>query len=102
MLMDSKKNQFSVTTKLNDEIIRIQPITDPFIHSRINIEVGWKDILKGLFGKLIFEVSVIIDATPWIKSSIMQLDPEELEKVWEENNRDREKYYYPVDLKRIS
>jgi hypothetical protein len=53
--------QFTVTTRVNQKLIRMQSIHDPFVRTKVTLK-GFKHAWNALFGGLAVEVSV--DGSP--------------------------------------
>jgi len=82
MLGEPGTEQFTVTTKLEGRIIGEQKIHDPFVNTRIVI--CWRDLLKALLRFTSLEVSVHVHGSRGGVSSVMMLDPFELQRQTEE------------------
>lgn len=62
---------YTVTTRLNDHTIRVQPIDDPFVTS--TTVIGWRDLLRGLFRRRT-AVTVLVDADRPTVAAVMNLN----------------------------
>lgn len=69
--------QFTVTTRVNDEKIGEQKIHDPFIRTRVVLK-GFGHAWRALFGGI--TVQVTVDASHGAMRAVMMLDPEKLEE----------------------
>jgi hypothetical protein len=67
--------QFTVTTRVNDEIIKEQPIHDPFLYTTVTLR-GWKHAWNLLRGGI--RVSVSVSGSHGAMRAIMSLDPHKL------------------------
>lgn len=73
---ESGREQFTVTTRVNGELIKAQPVHDPFATTRVKLRGfghAWRALTKGI------EVQVSIDGSHGAIQSVMTLDPRELE-----------------------
>jgi predicted membrane GTPase involved in stress response len=74
--------QFTITTKVNGEIVGVQPIHDPFVRNTTTTTTVFSrwDALKMVFTKKPFTatVTVCVDGSPGAQRAIMTLDPESL------------------------
>jgi hypothetical protein len=68
--------QFTVTTRANEEVIGRQSIHDPFIRSTVKLR-GFQWAWKALFGGI--KVQVSVDATEGAQRAVMTLNPRQLE-----------------------
>lgn len=86
--------QFTVTTYLDGEIIRVQPIHDPFIRSTTVTVIGRWDAFKAIFRRKAFKIGVHVDGSEGVQRAIMTMDPEKLqgetEKILDQRRRSRE------------
>lgn len=62
---------YTVTTRLNNRTIRVQPIDDPFVTS--TTVIGWRDLLRGLFRRRT-AVTVLVDADRPTVAAVMNLN----------------------------
>lgn len=70
------QEQFTVTTRVNGELIKAQPIHDPFANTRVilrGFKHAWRTLTKGI------EVQVSIDGSHGAIQAVMTLEPRELE-----------------------
>jgi hypothetical protein len=68
--------QFTVSTRVNGELIKAQPIHDPFVHTEVRLRGfrhAWNALTKGL------RVEIAVDASHGAVRAIMSLDPRQLE-----------------------
>jgi predicted deacetylase len=73
---DTGTEQFTVSTRVNGELIKAQPIHDPFIRTTVRLRgIGhaWRALTKGIC------VEVAVDASHGATRAIMSLDPRALE-----------------------
>jgi hypothetical protein len=81
MLGEYGTEQFTIETRVNGHMIRVQPIHDPFIHS--TTVIGWWDLVKSLFrGEC--RVVVKVCGSEAIQRAIMTLNPRTLQAETEE------------------
>jgi hypothetical protein len=73
-LGEAGTEQFTVTTRLNGEVIHTKHIHDPFIHTTVTTKWWWK------FWQPI-TVEVNVSATHSMMSKVMSLDPAESDGV---------------------
>lgn len=78
--------QFTVTTRVNEELIREQPVHDPFARTTVILK-GWRHAWNALFGGI--KVQVVIDGTHGAQRAIMTLDPTVLQKDTEQFLREQ-------------
>lgn len=80
MLGEQGTEQFTVTTRVDDKLIREQKIHDPFIFNTTIIGISWWEAFKSLFRRdRNIKVTVNVSATHAAMSKIMCLDPVELQ-----------------------
>jgi hypothetical protein len=75
-LGEPNTEQFTVTTRVNGELIKAQPIHDPFIRTTTKmrgLRHAWNALTRGI------EVTVAVDASHGAMLAIMTLDPRQLE-----------------------
>jgi hypothetical protein len=77
MLGEEGTEQFTVTTRVNGELIKAQPIHDPFVRTRVTLK-GWGHAWRALFGGICVQVAV--DGSHGAQAAIMTLDPKRLDE----------------------
>ena len=79
-LGETGTEQFTITTRRDGELIKEQPIHDPFVHSTTTICISRWDLFKALFKKqYITKVQIILRGSEGAQRAIMMLDPAALE-----------------------
>jgi hypothetical protein len=68
--------QFTVSTRVNGELIKAQPIHDPFVRTSVRLR-GIGHAWRALFGGI--KVEVAVDGSHGAQSAIMTMNPRELE-----------------------
>ena len=75
-LGETGTEQFTVSTRVNGELIKAQPIHDPFIRTFIHLRGlrhAWNALTRGI------KIQVAVDASHGAQAAIMTLDPRKLE-----------------------
>jgi len=74
MLGEPGTEQFTISVHVDGQLVRAQPIHDPFIHNRTTIQVKRWAAFKGIFKPLRLNVHVDVDGTPGIMREVMMID----------------------------
>lgn len=95
MGLGNGKEQFTIETRVNGELIKAQPIHDPFIFNKTVVGISRWDLFKALFCKQYeVKVEVSVHGSAGVTRAIMMLDPEALEvetqAILEDRARSRE------------
>jgi hypothetical protein len=95
MLGEAGTEQFTIETRQDGELIRSQPIHDPFLHSTTTIAISRRDLFKALFRKQFStKIEVSVRGTEGVQRAIMMLDPKELQaetsRILDDRRRSRE------------
>jgi hypothetical protein len=69
--------QFTITTRVNGELLREQKIHDPFAHTTITLK-GWGHAWRALLHGI--RISVVIGGTHGAQRAVMGLDPEKMKE----------------------
>jgi hypothetical protein len=75
-LGETGTEQFTVATRINGELIKAQPIHDPFVRTSVRLH-GFGHAWRALFGGI--KVEVAVDGSHGAQATIMTLNPRELE-----------------------
>lgn len=67
-------DRFSVETRVNDRLVSVTFMPDPFMHHRVTF--GWRDLFRGLLRGL--EVTVVVSGDPDIVEDVSELDADYL------------------------
>lgn len=90
-LGENGTEQFTVTTRVNGEVIGQQAIHDPFIRSTVRLR-GFKHAWRALFSGL--KIEIALDGSLGASRAIMTLDPHaltaETNKILEDRKKSRE------------
>jgi hypothetical protein len=88
MLGETGTEQFTVTVRRDDEIIRVQPVHDPFIRNTTIIGISRWDLFKALFRKqYTTRIFVAVDGSSAAQRAIMMLDPVKLKAETEADEK---------------
>lgn len=81
MSLGNGKPQFTIITRVDGQLVKEQPIHDPFLHNKTEIYVSRWDLFKALFRRQYkTTVEVSVRATEGAVRKIMMLDPKEIER----------------------
>lgn len=93
MLGENGTEQFTITTKVDGQVIGTQRIHDPFLCNKTIIKMTFSEWVRLLFKREI-KVEISVEGTQGIQRAIMMLDPVELEKetmsILEDRRKSRE------------
>lgn len=80
MGLGNGKEQFAIATRVDGELIKEQPIHDPFIYNKTIIGISRWDLFKAIFRKQFeIKVEVTVRGSEGVQRAIMMLEPEALE-----------------------
>jgi hypothetical protein len=77
-LGENGTEQFTISTRVNGELIKAQPIHDPFHRTSVHlrgIKHAWTALTKGI------RVEVAVDGSHGAVQAVMTLDPRKLEEA---------------------